>query len=657
MKPLATACLLGAFSFSPLAAQTIDQALAEAAQQGVRAGKAAADSTTPPSSPAAPAPGAETPAGGSGEGSQALGKDLPFLDPGNEVLTWDGKMWKVTNNRLFRARFEKYLNAAETPADSSQSYEALIDQITALLTPAKGRLPDAAKAWELLPQASEHPLDARLCDALAAAVYNAWSAQRQDEKLATANRALERARENTSWNAQQSVQNSGLGVNPPKDDKAIAEWTTEQQMRRQIRMQPYLTRLAELEAMIKANQVKREVTELQSKIEFQSLILQMFLQRRFRHVLLACAFYRGIFNDGDGKLRVGTEAEQMIQKYSGVPPTLSVLESLALEAIQDVQQGVEAYHFLLKNNELASASDRLAEAFAVGENLREIRDLPRGDKRRCLEFIQKGNQLISAIEVKDYARAEELVDQLQKTARDFDPSKPLAAIQTAKTLSGMLLEKARTAAISGDRASFEKELKAATEIWPRNPRLVEISSTVFNQSDVQQQALIDLDRLISQKNYRQIFDERVRFIVATATYPDRAKKLGEILEDMQKIEGVIIRAKEARKMGDHAGAWEAVERAVQQHAHDPRLIELRAELTTEAAEFVRTLRTARQQEEKGQIGSSLSWYLKAQDAYPPSEFAKEGLERMVAAVVQATAAESQPVPSPAPDAPPAALKD
>jgi hypothetical protein len=624
-------------------AQTLDQAMAEATKQGVQAGQAAVQSAASNASPGTPSAGGE---------AASPGGSLPFFDPGSEILSWDGKMWKVTNNRIFRARFEKYLNAPETnPADSAL-YEEKLEQILYKLTPARGRALDVSAAWALLPEAAAHPLDARLCDALAAAVYNVWAAQRQDANLARANQALERARESTSWNAQQSVENSRLGLNPPKDEKAAAEWMQEQQMRRSLRMQPYLTRLAELEAMMKANQVKREVSELQSKIEFQSLILQFFFQRRFRHVLLGAAFYRGLFSDGDGKLRVGSEAEQMIQKYSGVPPTLSVLESLALEAIQDVRQGVESYHFLLEKQELAAAADRLAEAFAAGENLREIRDLSRDDKRRCLAFIQQSNQLLSALEVKDYTRAEELVTELRATAKDFDPSKPLGAIQTARTLSGMLLDKARTAALSGDRATFEQELKAATEIWPRNPKLVELSSTIFSQADVQQQAVIDFDRLLSQKNHRQIFEDKVRFIVATANYPDRAKQLAAVLEDMQKIEGSIIRAQEAAKMGDHRGAWETIERAIEAHPQDPRLIELRSEYATEAADYVRALRNARQLEQRGQLGSSFSWYLKAQDAYPPSEFAREGLNRLVEQAMASTLPPSPPEPTTAAPAAP-----
>ena len=56
-------------------------------------------------------------------------------------------------------------------------------------------------------------------------------------------------------------------------------------------------------------------------------------------------------------------------------------------------------------------------------------------------------------------------------------------------------------------------------------------------------------------------------------------------------------------------------------------------MTTEAADFVRTLRTAEQLEDKGQYGSSLAWYLKAQKIYPPSEYASEAVTRLVKQVL------------------------
>jgi tetratricopeptide (TPR) repeat protein len=296
--------------------------------------------------------------------------------------------------------------------------------------------------------------------------------------------------------------------------------------------------------------------------------------------------------------------------------------------MRDVREGVNAYLFLSERNEMESATKRLSESFLVGEYMPEIRTLSREKKRLALTYSQKGNRLVNAISVKDYGQAEQLIKDMEILAKDFDPTKPRAAVETAKTISAMHLAKARNAAIAGNNQVVEDELKQAAAVWPRNPALLEMSGTIFGQSDLQQKAIADFDQLLSQGNIRQIFNDKLRFIAAMATNPDRQNKLKKVLEDMQTIEASIARAQEFARRGDTAGAWEAVERAAQQFPDDVKLNQLRGNYSSEAAAFVESLKTAQRLETQGQTGSGLAWYLKAQRHYPLSDYAKEGIERL-----------------------------
>jgi len=567
--------------------------------------------------------------GGQQSSSTFLGDIIPSFNPGSEIVTWDGQSWNVNNNRLFEARFEKFLNAPEETAEADAEYNAILDEMLALLSPGRISSKSLDEAFQLLPQASEFERDANLGDAIANQVYSAWSAVRAADRLSKANESLEKEKERLEWNQKMAA--SSHSVSPPSSSNpaALSEYVKTQEARRTAELQPITTRLTEVASLMKANQLKQEVSELQSKIEFQSLIVQLFLQRRFEHVLIATRFYRGIFSDGDSKLRVGDDAKNLFSKTTGLPPTIGTLDSLASEAIRDVNEGIEAFDFLLSKDELESATKRLAETFTLGEYLPEVRTLPRDQKRQALAFVQKSNELISALEVKDYERAELLVKELERSAKDFDNSKPMAAIETAKTLSGMHLAKAKNAAVSGDRTTLEEELRKATEIWPRNPKLEEVSSLIFSQADVHQRALVDFDQLLSQNNYRQIYDDRIRFIAATAMHPEKSEQLREVLENMGEVEKAIIQAHEVEKRGDYAGAWESVEQAFSKFPQDNKLNQVRANLTTQAADFVRALRTAQDMEDRDQFGSSLAWYLKARNEYPQSAFAREGIDRVV----------------------------
>jgi hypothetical protein len=607
---------------------------------------AALVSTGASQSPDAVAPSNASPSSGgspalSAPSSRPAPEAQSGFDPGSEVMTWDGKIWNIQDQRVFRARFEKYLNAEEETSAEAKKYRDQFREMLDLLSPAKMSRENFRKAWAVLPQASHYEPDAQLCSALDDAIFGVLLAQQEVTRIDDQNRSLARRKNTLEWNSRFTAESSLLGP-APKNPVAAEQWNREQNLKRDMKMQPLLTELGEVNASIAGNRVKKEAVRLQAKIEFQVLIAQLFLQRRFEHVILANRFYRALFGDGDNQLRVadsytGSQSDKNREAFGDLaklPKTLGQLDALANEAIRDVREGVEAFSFLLEKSELKSASERLSEAFSVGEYLPEIRLLPRVKKREVLVFTQKTNQLLSALEVKDYGRAGSLVRELEEMSKDFDVSKPLAAIETARTVSALHLAKARAAAASGDRVTLETELRLATEIWPRNPALAEVSGAIFTQTDVQQQALTDFERLFAQKNYRQIFEDKVRFIAATALHPDKQEKLKQVLDQVQLAEAALLRAAELAKRGDPAGAWESVERGFSNYPDDPKLNQARAEFTTQAAEFVRNIRTAQEMERKQQLGSSLAWYLRAQQDYPNSEIAEEGITRLASQILQ-----------------------
>lgn len=568
-----------------------------------------------------------------------LGQDIPFLDPASGTASWNGKLWNIENNQLIRSQFERYLNNEEVLPESEAGYRNLLDRMMKLLSSRNVSAYDLDEAVDLLPQASSFPVDGNLCDAIAGSIYSVWQAQNEQNRLVRLNKSLERESDLAQWNARANI-NTGLRRTPPSDPAAAAAWIEEQRLHRDMAMTPYVKRVAEIETLMLANRTKKELSEVQAKINFQTLITQFFLQRHFEHVLLGVRFYQSIFNDGDTQLKVGGELEKTFTETTGSPPTLSVLETLTQQAISDVEQGVEAFHYLTSRQELNGATERLMEAFVIGQYLPVIRALPRDAKRQVLEFQQKRNQLLSAIEVRDYALADDLTNQLSAMARDFDASKARAAIDTAKTVSSMHLVKARTAATSGDKATLEAELKAAAEIWPRNPALSEFTKEIFTQADAQQQAITELDRLIQTKSYRVIFENQIRYIAASALFPEKQEVLKTILGEMHQLEGTMMRARELSSRGDHAGAWECIEMVVDRFDYDPQINQLRSELTTKAALFVRQLREAQALEAKGQTGSALALYLNAQKSYPVSTLAREGIDRMVQEIIPAASDET-----------------
>lgn len=643
-----------------------------------------------------------------------IGRDMPAFDPGSEVMSYDGKLWNINNNRLFRARFEKYLNAPEATDKADVAYRETIDRILDLLAPGHATKQNINAAFLLLKKASEYKDDANLCRTMSDAIYAAQTSLGTIEKLKRENTALEKQRSSAEWNKEMAAKNSTLGIATSSKDTDVAK--ENQKIERDARLATASRELSDVGQTIESNKLRIASIELTAKGHLQALIMQYFATRRFEHVIIANRFYRAIYTDGEnsiaiykemvdslptnrdaGQAKISGELNPQISAtegvmdhgaavgtgaggngtnvniYNGTPrarsgssfsakgaklgienfgiesltggaasaaqtisklvSSLSQIDSLANEAIRDINEGIEAYKFLLEQGELQSATERLAETFALGEYMPSVRLLPREDKRRALEYSQKTNELLAALEVNDLTRAEKLLNEIEGMAKDFDTSKPLAKIETAKTISSMHLAKARNAAVSGDKAAMEAELRSAAEIWPRNPALAEVGNTIFTQSDVQQQAMNDFDRLLSQKNHRQIYNDKLRFIAAAAMYPEKQKQLNDVLQGMAAVEGAILKAREIAGRGDPAGAWESVETAQKEFPDDTELNQLRASLTTQAADFVQTLAKAEALEKQNQPGPSLAWYLQARKKYPASTFARAGIDRLSAKVL------------------------
>ena len=120
-----------------------------------------------------------------------IGRDIPAFDPGSEVASFDGKIWNINNNRVFRARFEKYLNSSAATSASDVAYRETIDRILALLAPGNATQKNIEQAFALLPTASDYKDDANLCRTMSDAIHAARTSLRTVENLKRENTLLE----------------------------------------------------------------------------------------------------------------------------------------------------------------------------------------------------------------------------------------------------------------------------------------------------------------------------------------------------------------------------------------------------------------------------------------------------------------------------------
>ena len=569
-----------------------------------------------------------------------LGTDVPIFNPGTEVFSWDGQNWNINNNRLMRARFEKYLN---TPADNSEDdkeYRNVLKKILDSLSPHKKGNNHLQDAVSLLPRASNYRIDSNLCDSLSQAILGVYYGQKNAVALAEQNAALNKERKLLNWNVE--VATSESLIDEARRRNAKSENSNKQQNQGKAvsntgRVAGYIQRLAEIEALRIANKTKIGISEVQAKIEYQALILQFAVQRRWEHVLIATRIYRRLFRDGDGVIEIkkDSDADKMLAKGLGLTPTVTSLDMFANEVLREVDEAVVAFEFLADKNELETASKRLAEAFFIGEYLPRIRTLDREKKMKVQSFVRDADSLLSAMDVRDYKNANEIIERMRVQALDFNYSKAKAGIEFYTNMSNTSIAQAKIAAQKGNTDEYKKQMQMAIEAWPLNPQIKEQNDLFASIADVQVTTLNELDTLLAQGNKREIMKNRGRFIAAVQNDQKRTQQLESILNDVLLLEQEIAIIKGLNDNDNPWGAWEIARNAQEKFSDDNELLKLSVELGEKVSPFVRVIKRAEKLEDEKHNGMSLTWYLKAKSIYPKSTYAKDGMNRLLNIILPA----------------------
>ena len=569
-----------------------------------------------------------------------LGTDVPIFNPGTEVFSWDGQNWNINNNRLMRARFEKYLN---TPADNSEDdkeYRNVLKKILDSLSAHKRGNNHLQDAVSLLPRASNYRIDSNLCDSLSQAILGVYYGQKNAVALAEQNAALNKERKLLNWNVEVATSESLIDEDRRRNTKS--ENSNKQQNQGKAvsntgRVAGYIQRLAEIEALRIANKTKIGISEVQAKIEYQALILQFAVQRRWEHVLIATRIYRRLFRDGDGVIEIkkDSDADKMLAKGLGLTPTVTSLDMFANEVLREVDEAVVAFEFLADKNELETASKRLAEAFFIGEYLPRIRTLDREKKMKVQSFVRDADSLLSAMDVRDYKNANEIIERMRVQALDFNYSKAKAGIEFYTNMSNTSIAQAKIAAQKGNTDEYKKQMQMAIEAWPLNPQIKEQNDLFASIADVQVTTLNELDTLLAQGNKREIMKNRGRFIAAVQNDQKRTQQLESILNDVLLLEQEIAIIKGLNDNDNPWGAWEIARTAQEKFSDDNELLKLSVELGEKVSPFVRVIKRAEKLEDEKHNGMSLTWYLKAKSIYPKSNYVKEGMNRLLNIILPA----------------------
>jgi hypothetical protein len=605
--------------------------------------------TQPPASKPAetPAPVSDTAsAPAAKDAKNPLGQEIPLLDPSAETITVGGVAIPLGDNRLLRARFDKFLSQPPESDEAASRYRRTIAEILNTISPLRDQKPDLYAAFKLLPTASSYPGDANLCGSLAESIYMAMLAKQDVNGLKKLNETIEEEKQaiisSGDWMARHDKgieREKSKPVGAGKEGKEASVKTStpnDGNGNNSLKYTDTLRRIAEIEVLKKANIARTEAQTLRTKAQYQVSMIQWFVQRRYEHVLMAARFYNQIWKDGDTALRIAKNSDvaRLFSESVGVSPTVASLDALSNEAIREAGKYVEAFDLMLSRNELHSASQRLMEAFALGEYLAPVATLPLEKKNRVAHYFRDLYELYGALQARDYTKARELSGKLKSAANDFPSSKVDSVIAASTLASDLAIEdaKAQLLARASDKAA--EKIREATEIWPTNPKLDEFRKLVNNSSGLVT-TRNDFDRLLGEKNFREI--ARRQYEIAPAIQGDATREdaFRQIVENLTKIETALGKAAEFGRVGQNCAAWEQLAELREQFPDDPKLGRELELLAPKVADFTRALDRARQFENRTpkQTGSALSWYLKARSIHPQSKFAEQGVKTLVGEIL------------------------
>lgn len=540
--------------------------------------------------------------------------------------------WRIPDKQQ-RARFERYLGMAEVPPQEISAYARDIAAVQGLLRQRK-----TMDAWRELQALSEYAeIDAGISQELANRIESIWSADRETTRIAQSNDQLKRDARASAHNADmlsQSVREKEIAfvrrtgssrrqppptanqptggapqLAPPDAGGGMGAPSTDAVMGKVQLTEEYL-RTLEAKARIKMNELKSEKLFDQAKTDFADYISTLYESGRHLHVILAADFWRRIFDQGN------------------YPVAMAQQVNAALEMTQEIQNALKVCATQLEEANVAAATERLKEAFILNERDPAVLGFPRVGKRKVEAFSKSLDQMQNVIEARDFTNLESLIENMKTVAPDFDATKPRAVVNAVKLQSKLRLGRAKLAAQQGDLKLALEEFQAAAEAWPGNPDLESNATTFFEGQDSRTQALQEFDRLVTENNYRQIFEKQVALAPALKDDTKRQEEFKAALDKIKAAEMAIEKANLLRANGDIFGAWESVELASADLPNDTKLNAMRGELSGKGSEFVAAINKAKDAEAKQQLGYSLTWYAIAQQHYPASQMANQAIERL-----------------------------
>lgn len=623
--------------------------------------------------------------------NSAFDTNSDSINPETGSMQWKGHSYDMGQFRVFRARFERYLSLP--PTRDQDMYTETLDEIFKLLSTrtANGTQESVVEAWKLLYRASEYDADGGNSLGVANQVFNAWRIRDEKQAFSVTQTELQRIRRaqqgsvvyagdaiaaQTGKAAADAVSSASLlgtlgttdsgtttttntggtttttggtgnqggrrnnntgNTNTGSSNQTIGNGSSNFGAVGQI----FRAReLAETEAKIKSLEAAGLLSVTQAKIQFQSQIMSLFLQRRFQHALIAASFYRYIFKGSHQNLEVGKKELSSFLPSTDMAMTVETIEFLSREAINDVNSGMQSVRANYDDNRKIGALERLQETFFLGEYLPAVTQLETAKKNDLLNIYRKVDEARKLADLRDYDAVVQLTQEIGASTSDFRSPEVSAALRSAQRMSTLSLNAAQQAAATGDYAKAQEFVEKAAQIWPLNPAIKNYTENMASQADLGTQAAVVFDEAYKRDDYRRIYERRAELAVAFLNDGVRGPQLKAVIDRMARVEIYLAQTEELLAQNNAFSAWESLAAATTFAPDDVVLNQRKAQLAPRVAEFIGRLDQAKRYEDDKRYAAALTQFLSAQDIHPVSQIARNGVARVSEEIMNQLAQET-----------------
>jgi hypothetical protein len=561
--------------------------------------------------------------------------------------------------------FRTFLSANAAEIKRTDGYYKQLKSLLNDLTPSspyRARLPDDTsnprKAAEQLKILSSYEEDDDICRTISGHISSLSGGRVDDsrrhtdirkqlEKLAGERRRLE-------WNLRMAN-----GFNPLSGRPRATE-----DERSYIRDQ-----INDVAAEVKALEDERKslshlVTAEIRKLQFQQFIIELAIQQRYIHSLIACGFYRNSFRGGDLKINDDAYPSQKAGEngqsqdfgeapaargsgredggtgnsgvaglpsgspFSAVPSTelpviatITGLEAFLLNRIRDAIKDRQAIDNMLGEGQISAAESVLRKMMLTAKYQPELQTVPYADRQKILGFGQNVKNLSDALNARDYAEIAKLAAAIESNGSDAGTSdlKVFAAEHPRKALHWA--KQAELALRVGDRKTAQSLMEAAVRRAPLTSEVVQkinqLQDNALNNTSLAE----SLQALLDKQDYETAFQRMNEFLPLVASDEDRAMQSQyEQLLDMEKtLRAALEKSDALEQRGNHPEAWIALCTIDEPMASDSRVNLRKSRLAGKSARFVSNYTNAVEREQAGKFALALAWYLSALTDAPGSE--------------------------------------